>query len=175
MIIRSPHTPLRAGTSFSLSVGFSCVANGAKPLNWYNGEHAIRRQVNGGGSERRAKRHSRKDPLACNLSSRYFQTPGPLLVRASRPGKHCCRIHRGPLSFAPLWSGQASRQDPSRKRRLSISLSRVRPASSSALANKVLRDSRDAPALRIMVSLTLTALANFRDSTPVRETSASAG
>ena len=91
----------------------------------------------------------------------HTQTYNSLLCSTPGFGKHCCRIARGRaflriLLQQPCFSGRFVPYATL------INFSpRPTTGSSTGSAQKVLRDPRDTPALRIMVSLTLTAVPIF--------------
>src|SRR4030095_9847552 len=119
--------PFDAGTLRSLSIEYFHISHRTKPVDWCKYERAIHRQVNPGIFERRPKRHSFKDLLACVEACSHIQTPISDVGSTYGFGKHCCRIARGRAFLRMLWRGQASREDWSLTRRLSISLTSLRP------------------------------------------------
>src|SRR5271169_957852 len=94
---------------------------------WHNDEHAIRRQVNGSGFERGAKRYSLKDVLACDGACSHAQTRISVVGSTHGIGQHCCCIARGCAFLRMLWCVHASREGSSLTRCVCISLSCLRP------------------------------------------------
>lgn len=115
-----------------------------KLANQYNDEHAIRRQVNRRKFGRRAERHSLKDVSSCDLalvSIAAAALVGALSYGCYGAAKVLGRVRplRGAYQF----------------------LSQTYDSLLDRLGKEVLRDCRDVPALRVMVSLSLTAVPIF--------------
>ena len=154
--------PFDAGTLLSLSIESFAYHTRRSPSILGTMNMLFDRQINGGTFERRTERQLAQRAYWHAL--RPANIPELLISDAGSTrgfGKHCCRITRGrvfPLDamvrrcFSGKFVPYATRINFSPE---------TYDRSIGRLGQEVLRDSRDTPALRIMVSLTLTAVPIF--------------